>query len=75
MPYFVGYGTQYFKKLDVKSEEELERISLEEYKCVINSKASEENLVSFNQIKLITMFDQVCEKLKKYLFVLQKIFY
>ncbi|KAJ8552040.1 hypothetical protein K7X08_028483 [Anisodus acutangulus] len=41
-----GYG-KYFKKLDVKSEEELERTSLEEYKCVINSKASEENLVNF----------------------------
>ncbi|XP_060169930.1 aluminum-activated malate transporter 2-like [Lycium barbarum] len=42
-----GYGTKYFKKLGVKSEEELERISLEEYKCVINSKAGEENLVNF----------------------------
>ncbi|KAH0713042.1 hypothetical protein KY289_009001 [Solanum tuberosum] len=42
-----GYGTQYFKKIDVKSEEELERISLDEYKCVIYSKASEENLVNF----------------------------
>ncbi|XP_055835458.1 aluminum-activated malate transporter 2-like [Solanum dulcamara] len=42
-----GYGTQYFKKLNAKSEEELERISLEEYKCVIYSKASEENLVNF----------------------------
>lgn len=42
-----GYGTQYFKKLEVKSEEELERISLEEYKCVVYSEASEENLVNF----------------------------
>ncbi|KAM3303207.1 aluminum-activated malate transporter 2 [Capsicum chacoense] len=42
-----GHGTQYFKKLNIKSEEELERISLEEYKCVINSKATEENLVNF----------------------------
>ncbi|CAN4119155.1 unnamed protein product [Withania somnifera] len=42
-----GHGTQYFKKLDVKSEEELERISLEQYKCVINSKDTEQNLVNF----------------------------